>query len=167
MWRGAFFSARRRLGWQDGPKVQSAISGSDLPRDESRGSAEGGFQGRRGPAEAPGDAGEACGKTEREVHAYCLMGTHFHLLLETPQPNLVLAEIGIPKDSEAGLTCQVWRRSLAGSRFNETDIYRRSSWGADLGQFPGRSRRWHPRHSPSATISPGQHLPGRGDGYCS
>src|ERR1041384_4386294 len=32
---------------------------------------------------------EACVKTEWEVHAYCLMANHFHLVLETPQANLV------------------------------------------------------------------------------
>jgi REP element-mobilizing transposase RayT len=33
--------------------------------------------------------GQACGKTEWQVHAYCLMRNHFHLVIETPQPNLV------------------------------------------------------------------------------
>lgn len=33
--------------------------------------------------------GEACQKTEWQVHAYCLMSNHFHLVIETPQPNLV------------------------------------------------------------------------------
>jgi len=33
--------------------------------------------------------GEACEKAGWEVHAYCLMGNHFHLVLETPQPTLV------------------------------------------------------------------------------
>ena len=33
--------------------------------------------------------GEACQKTGWQVHAYCLMRNHFHLVLETPQPNLV------------------------------------------------------------------------------
>ena len=33
--------------------------------------------------------GEACAKTGWQVHAYCLMSNHFHLVLETPQPNLV------------------------------------------------------------------------------
>ena len=33
--------------------------------------------------------GEACGKTGWQVHAWCLMENHFHLLLETPQANLV------------------------------------------------------------------------------
>lgn len=32
---------------------------------------------------------EACAKTAWEVHAYCLMPNHFHLVIETPQPNLV------------------------------------------------------------------------------
>lgn len=33
--------------------------------------------------------GEACLKTNWRVHAYCLMPNHFHLVMETPQPNLV------------------------------------------------------------------------------
>ena len=32
---------------------------------------------------------ETCGKTGWQIHAYCLMPNHFHLLVETPQPNLV------------------------------------------------------------------------------
>ena len=32
---------------------------------------------------------EACQKTGWQVHAYCLMRNHFHLVIETPQPNLV------------------------------------------------------------------------------
>src|SRR5881394_1474648 len=34
-------------------------------------------------------AGEACAKTDWQVHAWCLMSNHFHLVIETPQPNLV------------------------------------------------------------------------------
>ena len=33
--------------------------------------------------------GEACDKTGWRVHALCLMDNHFHLVVETPQPNLV------------------------------------------------------------------------------
>jgi len=33
--------------------------------------------------------GAACGKTGWQVHAYCLMGNHFHLVVETPRANLV------------------------------------------------------------------------------
>jgi len=32
---------------------------------------------------------EACIKTEWQVHAYCLMNNHFHLVVETPEANLV------------------------------------------------------------------------------
>ena len=32
---------------------------------------------------------EACVKTQWQVHAYCLMTNHFHLVVETPQANLV------------------------------------------------------------------------------
>jgi len=32
---------------------------------------------------------EACGRTGWHIHAFALMGTHYHLLLETPEPNLV------------------------------------------------------------------------------
>jgi len=33
--------------------------------------------------------GEACQKTGWQIHAYCLMSNHFHLVVETPQANLV------------------------------------------------------------------------------
>ena len=33
--------------------------------------------------------GEACAKADWQVHAYCLMRNHFHLVLETPSPMLV------------------------------------------------------------------------------
>ncbi len=33
--------------------------------------------------------GEACAKTDWQVHAYCLMRNHFHLVIETPRANLV------------------------------------------------------------------------------
>jgi len=33
--------------------------------------------------------GELCSKTAWQVHAYCLMNNHFHLVVETPRANLV------------------------------------------------------------------------------
>ena len=42
--------------------------------------------------------GQCCGKTGWEVHAYCLMPNHFHLVIETPRGNLV-----------AGMTAMVLR----------------------------------------------------------
>ena len=32
--------------------------------------------------------GQACQKTGWQVHAFCLMGNHFHLVVETAEPNL-------------------------------------------------------------------------------
>ena len=32
---------------------------------------------------------EVCIKTDWQVHAYCLMNNHFHLVVETPEANLV------------------------------------------------------------------------------
>jgi len=70
--------------------------------------------------------GEACGKTDWQVQAYCLMRNHFRLVLETPQlesfrwsgygehlksagqrpgwlrVDRLLGEKGIPKNGEAG-----------------------------------------------------------------
>jgi REP element-mobilizing transposase RayT len=34
--------------------------------------------------------GEACAKTRWRLHAWCLMPNHFHLVLTTPQANLVV-----------------------------------------------------------------------------
>src|SRR5207249_8299660 len=36
-----------------------------------------------------GTMGECCGKTDWQVHAWCLMPNHFHLVVETPRANLV------------------------------------------------------------------------------
>ncbi len=33
--------------------------------------------------------GDACAKTNWKIHAWCLLGNHFHLIVETPEPNLV------------------------------------------------------------------------------
>ena len=37
-----------------------------------------------------GTLAEACGKTGWQVHAWCLMRNHFHLVIETPTANLVV-----------------------------------------------------------------------------
>ncbi|MSU37149.1 MAG: transposase [Pedosphaera sp.] len=33
---------------------------------------------------------EVCGKTDWQIHVYCLMSNHFHFVVETPLPNLVV-----------------------------------------------------------------------------
>jgi putative transposase len=48
--------------------------------------------------------GQACRKTGWQVHAYCLMNNHFHLVLETPQPNLALGMKWLLAPTRCGLT---------------------------------------------------------------
>jgi REP element-mobilizing transposase RayT len=55
--------------------------------------------------------GQACGKTGWQIHAYVLMGNHFHFVLETPQPNLC-----------AGMK---WLLGIFTQRWNR----RRKAWG--------------------------------------
>ena len=35
---------------------------------------------------------QACQNTGWQVHAYCLMANHYHVVMETPEPNLVAPE---------------------------------------------------------------------------
>lgn len=49
--------------------------------------------------------GEACEKTGWQVHAYCLMGNHFHLLAETPRANLVAGMKWFPGTYTAQFNC--------------------------------------------------------------
>jgi hypothetical protein len=42
--------------------------------------------------------GEACGRTGWRVHAYVLMSNHYHLMIETPQANLVAGDALVPDD---------------------------------------------------------------------
>lgn len=37
---------------------------------------------------------EACGMTDWRVHAWVLVGNHYHLFIETPEPNLVAGRVG-------------------------------------------------------------------------
>lgn len=32
--------------------------------------------------------GEGCAKTDWQIHAFCLMSNHFHIVIETPRGNL-------------------------------------------------------------------------------
>ena len=45
---------------------------------------------------------EVCGKTKWQVHAYVLMGNHYHLLIETPVGDLArqrLRPSGVPNSN--------------------------------------------------------------------
>ena len=47
------------------------------------------FRGDPGRESFLGTLGQACEKTDWQIHAWCLMRNHFHLVVETPKPNLV------------------------------------------------------------------------------
>ena len=75
---------------------------------------------------------EAGEKTGGQVHAFCLMRNHFHLVLETPQPNLV-----------AGMKCLLGAYT---GRFNRrhkqfghvfSGRYRALIWGGGAGSGVG------------------------------
>jgi REP element-mobilizing transposase RayT len=77
---------------------------------------------------------EVCGKTGWWVHAYVLMGNHYHLLVETPRSNLV-----------AGMK---WLQGTFTQRFNSRHQvfghlfrgrYKRGPWGHCPKE---RRRRW-------------------------
>ena len=49
---------------------------------------------------------QACRKTEWQLHAYCLMRNHFHLVIETPSANLAFQAQRRPTKSQAGAAPQ-------------------------------------------------------------
>src|SRR5437762_13347020 len=53
---------------------------------------------------------EACQKTGFEVHAYCLMKNHFHLVVETPNASLV--SVSVLTFSTSGGHAFSWRNLL-------------------------------------------------------
>src|SRR6266481_5018215 len=62
------------------------------------------FRGRHDPELFLSTLSEACAKTDWQVHSFCLMSNHFHLVAETPRAGLV-----------AGMK---WLLSTYTSRFN-------------------------------------------------
>ena len=46
---------------------------------------------------------EACQKTDWQVHAFCLMRNHYHLVLETPNANLVAGMAWLQSTDTIGL----------------------------------------------------------------
>jgi REP element-mobilizing transposase RayT len=73
VWRGRSASRIRGQSLTDGPGQPRA---ADLWR-------------RRDRKRFLENLGEGCEKTGWRIHAYVLMGNHYHLLIETPEPNMV------------------------------------------------------------------------------
>jgi REP element-mobilizing transposase RayT len=75
--------------------------------------------------------GEACQKAAWEVHAFCLMPNHFHLVVGTPQGNLV-----------AGMQ---WMLGTYTGRFNRLPVRaarRQGGTGCSATCSAGATRRW-------------------------
>ena len=85
----AYFCWSRRM--RHGSQVTSGISERDLsPHESVRGDRrESIFKHDEDRQRFLGTLGEPCVKTGWQVPAYCLMSNHFHLVIETPQANLV------------------------------------------------------------------------------
>jgi hypothetical protein len=61
--------------------------------------------------------GQACAKTGWQAHAWCLMRNHFHLVIETPQPNLVAGMKWLVLDGDAP---KIWFGSFKIDQSNKT-----------------------------------------------
>jgi hypothetical protein len=70
----------------DGTKDSTGICRCDLPHHGTGESGAPDLRGRSGPALV---AGDGCEQTGWRIHAYVLMGNHYHVLAETPEPNLI------------------------------------------------------------------------------
>ena len=80
--------------------------------------------------------GEACAKTDWHVHALCLMGNHFHLVVETPKGNLVAGMKWLPGTYTARFN---QRHKLFGHLFSGRS-FRTGTKGAGGGRGIARCR---------------------------
>ncbi len=67
---------------------RAADSSNEIERG-SRGQLQNFALAEAGPERVKGSLGAACARTGWRVHAFVLMSNHYHLLIETPKPNLV------------------------------------------------------------------------------
>jgi len=82
---------------------------------------------------------EACQKAGWQVHAYCLMRNHYHVVLETPNANLVAGMAWL----QSTYTIRLNHRHRQGqSRKAVIRVDRWVSWVQD-------DRRWHARYASS------------------
>src|SRR5437667_8567957 len=67
--------------------------------------------------------GEACAKTDWQVHAWCLMGNHFHLVIETSLGEHHYGEER--RESAEGKAQRLVAEGLRKARWTEADLRRR------------------------------------------
>jgi REP element-mobilizing transposase RayT len=79
---------------------------------------------------------EACQKTNWQVHAYCLMPNHYHLVLETPEPNLVAGMAWLRRETTLSTKAIAARVHLGSSKAANRSLhsYMRGGAVASAGQ---------------------------------
>ena len=73
---------------------------------------------------------EACQKTNWQVHAYCLMPNHYHLVLETPEPNLVAGMAWLRRETTLSTKAIAARVHLGSSKAANRSLHSYMSGGA-------------------------------------
>jgi len=108
--------------------------------------------------------GRACAKTGWEVHAYCLLSNHFHLVTETPQANTI-----VPSATSFSLFCsdvptrsrQLILFSLDGEIALESSAHREgwlSSWTELLARVSSKLPIRRAGNLPQASLSCGRYF---------
>ena len=79
---------------------------------------------------------EACQKTNWQVHAYCLMPNHYHLVLETPEPSLVAGMARLRRETTLSTKAIAARVHLGSSKAANRSLhsYMRGGAVASAGQ---------------------------------
>jgi REP element-mobilizing transposase RayT len=79
---------------------------------------------------------ETCQKTNWQVHAYCLMPNHYHLVLETPEPNLVAGMARLRRETTLSTKAIAARVHLGSSKAANRSLhsYMRGGAVASAGQ---------------------------------
>jgi len=79
---------------------------------------------------------ETCQKTNWQVHAYCLMPNHYHLVLETPEPNLVAGMAWLRRETTLSTKAIAARMHLGSSKAANRSLhsYMRGGAVASAGQ---------------------------------
>lgn len=87
---------------------------------------------------------EACLKTSWQIHAYCLMGNHYHMVVETPEANLVAGMRWL----QSTYTIRLNHRQVAFFGNAEERDDRTASVDADPTDSEGREQRPRPATAP-------------------
>ncbi|MCP5519766.1 MAG: transposase [Verrucomicrobiales bacterium] len=91
---------------------------------------------------------EACQKADFQLHAYCLMHNHFHLVVETPNGNLVAGMRWLLSSYTLRLNHRrkFFGQVFSGGRVSEARISGLDCWSGSSGKncnvWVGRERTW-------------------------